>query len=66
MENVAREVLNVKMSSFLPEHKRNLSNEFRCFVNYPSQLSSCRGDETDDRKTERDEGTKQDRELESV
>lgn len=40
MENAARELLSVKMSSFLPEHKRNLSNEFRCFVNYPSQLLS--------------------------
>ncbi|TWW80414.1 EEF1A lysine methyltransferase 1 [Takifugu rubripes] len=41
MENVAEELLGVKKCSFLPEHKRNLSNEFRCFVNYPSQLLSC-------------------------
>uniref|UniRef100_H3DE02 EEF1A lysine methyltransferase 1 n=1 Tax=Tetraodon nigroviridis TaxID=99883 RepID=H3DE02_TETNG len=41
MADDARELLSVKMSSFLPEHKRNLSNDFRCFVNYPSQLTSC-------------------------
>lgn len=41
MEKVARELLSVEMSSFSPEHKRNLSNEFRCFVNYPSQLMYC-------------------------
>lgn len=40
MENVATELLSVKRTSFLPEHKRNLSNDFRCFVNYPSQLLS--------------------------
>ncbi|TKS67708.1 EEF1A lysine methyltransferase 1 [Collichthys lucidus] len=41
MENHARDLLDVKMSSFLPKHNRQLSNEFRCFVNYPSRLSSC-------------------------
>lgn len=41
MENVARELLGVQMCSFLPKHRRNLSNEFRCFVNYPSRLLSC-------------------------
>lgn len=38
MENVAKELLDVKMCDFLPKHNRNLSNEFRCFVNYPSRL----------------------------
>lgn len=38
MENVAKDLLNVQMCSFLPKHNRNLSNEFRCFVNYPSRL----------------------------
>ncbi|MEQ2218778.1 hypothetical protein XENOCAPTIV_007975 [Xenoophorus captivus] len=38
MENVAKELLDVKMCSFLPKHNRNLSNEFRCFINYPSSL----------------------------
>ncbi|XP_074551006.1 EEF1A lysine methyltransferase 1 [Halichoeres trimaculatus] len=41
MEKVAKELLDVKMCSFLPKHNRNLSNEFRCFVNYPSRLLSC-------------------------
>lgn len=40
MENVAKKLLGVKMCSFLPKHDRNLSNEFRCFVNYPSRLLS--------------------------
>ncbi|XP_062258546.1 EEF1A lysine methyltransferase 1 isoform X2 [Platichthys flesus] len=38
MENLAKELLGVKKCSFLPQHNRNLSNEFRCFVNYPSLL----------------------------
>uniref|UniRef100_A0A3P9HUK0 EEF1A lysine methyltransferase 1 n=1 Tax=Oryzias latipes TaxID=8090 RepID=A0A3P9HUK0_ORYLA len=38
MENLAKELLDVKMCSFEPRHNRNLSNEFRCFVNYPSSL----------------------------
>ncbi|XP_053734015.1 EEF1A lysine methyltransferase 1 isoform X1 [Synchiropus splendidus] len=41
MENLAKELLDLKMCSFLPQHSRNLSNEFRCFVNYPSRLLSC-------------------------
>ncbi|XP_013883947.1 EEF1A lysine methyltransferase 1 isoform X2 [Austrofundulus limnaeus] len=41
MENLAKELLDVKMCSFVPKHNRNLSNEFRCFVNYPSRLLSC-------------------------
>ncbi|CAJ1079068.1 EEF1A lysine methyltransferase 1 isoform X2 [Xyrichtys novacula] len=41
MESVAKEHLDVQMCSFLPKHNRNLSNEFRCFVNYPSHLLSC-------------------------
>ncbi|KAL3055994.1 EEF1A lysine methyltransferase 1 [Trematomus bernacchii] len=40
MEKVAKELLDVKMCSFLPKHNKNLSNEFRCFVNYPSRLLS--------------------------
>ncbi|XP_015234380.1 PREDICTED: protein-lysine N-methyltransferase N6AMT2 [Cyprinodon variegatus] len=40
MEGVAKELLGVKMCSFLPKHNRNLSNEFRCFINYPSRLLS--------------------------
>uniref|UniRef100_A0A672IU73 EEF1A lysine methyltransferase 1 n=1 Tax=Salarias fasciatus TaxID=181472 RepID=A0A672IU73_SALFA len=39
MEKLAGELLGVTMCSFLPKHNRNLSNEFRCFVNYPSRLS---------------------------
>lgn len=44
MENLARDLLDLKMCSFLPKHKRNLSNEFRCFVNYPSRLLSSWAD----------------------
>lgn len=40
MENLAKDLLDLKMCSFLPKHKRNLSNEFRCFVNYQSRLLS--------------------------
>ncbi|XP_024919596.1 EEF1A lysine methyltransferase 1 isoform X2 [Cynoglossus semilaevis] len=38
MENLAKELLDVRKCSFHPKHNRNLSNEFRCFVNYPSKL----------------------------
>ncbi|KAM9804761.1 EEF1A lysine methyltransferase 1 [Neosynchiropus ocellatus] len=41
MENLAKELLDLKMCGFLPQHSRNLSNEFRCFVNYPSRLLPC-------------------------
>ncbi|KAM3607066.1 uncharacterized protein V6R79_001448 [Siganus canaliculatus] len=41
MEKHAKELLGLKMCDFLPKHNRNLSNEFRCFVNYPSRLLSC-------------------------
>lgn len=40
MEDLAKDLLDVKMCGFKPKHKRNLSNEFRCFVNYPSRLLS--------------------------
>ncbi|XP_054472020.1 EEF1A lysine methyltransferase 1 [Anoplopoma fimbria] len=40
MEKLAGELLDVRMCSFLPKHNRNLSNDFRCFVNYPSRLLS--------------------------
>ncbi|XP_077473997.1 EEF1A lysine methyltransferase 1 [Stigmatopora argus] len=40
MENVAKQLLNVNVCHFLPQHRRNLSNDFRCFVNYPSPLLS--------------------------
>lgn len=45
MENLAKDLLDVNMCSFLPKHNRNLSNEFRCFVNYPSRLLSSWGAE---------------------
>lgn len=40
MENLAKDLLGLQMCKFLPKHNRNLSNEFRCFVNYPSGLLS--------------------------
>ncbi|XP_036964633.1 EEF1A lysine methyltransferase 1 [Acanthopagrus latus] len=41
MEDLAKNLLDAKMCDFLPKHNKNLSNEFRCFVNYPSRLLSC-------------------------
>ncbi|XP_035532278.1 EEF1A lysine methyltransferase 1 [Morone saxatilis] len=41
MEKIAKDLLDVRRCSFLPKHNRQLSNEFRCFVNYPSRLLSC-------------------------
>ena len=38
MEDVARRVLDVIPTSFVPQHTSNLANEFRCFVNYRSDL----------------------------
>ncbi|XP_072332933.1 EEF1A lysine methyltransferase 1 [Scyliorhinus torazame] len=38
MEDLAAKLLSVKMSKFLPEHNRNLANEFRCYMNYESRL----------------------------
>uniref|UniRef100_A0A8C2ZQY9 EEF1A lysine methyltransferase 1 n=2 Tax=Cyclopterus lumpus TaxID=8103 RepID=A0A8C2ZQY9_CYCLU len=38
MEKLAKDLLDVRMCDFLPKHNRNLSNDFRCFVNYPSRL----------------------------
>ncbi|KAL4609142.1 N(6)-adenine-specific DNA methyltransferase 2-like [Arapaima gigas] len=38
MEQHAEKLLGVKMCSFLPKHNRNLANEFRCYVNYPTAL----------------------------
>ncbi|XP_061924441.1 EEF1A lysine methyltransferase 1 [Entelurus aequoreus] len=41
MENLAKQLLDVNVCNFLPRHNKNLSNEFRCFVNYPSCLLAC-------------------------
>jgi len=38
MEKLAGALLGVQVCGFLPQHNRNLSNDFRCFVNYPSRL----------------------------
>nr|XP_040045412.1 EEF1A lysine methyltransferase 1-like [Gasterosteus aculeatus aculeatus] len=40
MEEPARRLLGVSTCRFLPTHRRNLSNDFRCFANYSSQLLS--------------------------
>ncbi|XP_008822550.1 exportin-4 isoform X6 [Nannospalax galili] len=40
MEEQAAQLLGVKMCKFIPEHTRNLANEFRCYVNYDSGLDS--------------------------
>ncbi|XP_078078246.1 EEF1A lysine methyltransferase 1 isoform X3 [Mustelus asterias] len=38
MEDLAAKLLSVKMCKFLPEHNRNLANEFRCYINYESRM----------------------------
>ncbi|XP_008066177.1 EEF1A lysine methyltransferase 1 [Carlito syrichta] len=38
MEEQATRLLGVKMCKFIPEHTRNLANEFRCYVNYDAGL----------------------------
>ncbi|XP_056145303.1 EEF1A lysine methyltransferase 1 [Lampris incognitus] len=41
MEKHAKDLLDLKMCNFLPQHNKSLGNDFRCFVNYPSLLLSC-------------------------
>ncbi|ELW47574.1 EEF1A lysine methyltransferase 1 [Tupaia chinensis] len=41
MEEQAATLLGVKMCKFIPQHTRNLANEFRCYVNYDSGLDSA-------------------------
>nr|XP_004670586.2 EEF1A lysine methyltransferase 1 isoform X1 [Jaculus jaculus]XP_045010666.1 EEF1A lysine methyltransferase 1 isoform X1 [Jaculus jaculus]XP_045010667.1 EEF1A lysine methyltransferase 1 isoform X1 [Jaculus jaculus] len=38
MGEVAAQLLGVKVCKFIPEHARNLANEFCCYVNYDSGL----------------------------
>lgn len=38
MQSSAKELLEVDLCGFLPQHHRNLSNDFRCYTNYPSTL----------------------------
>ncbi|XP_045149974.1 EEF1A lysine methyltransferase 1 isoform X2 [Echinops telfairi] len=38
MEEAAATLLGVKRCKFIPQHTRNLANEFRCYVNYDSGL----------------------------
>ncbi|EDM14351.1 similar to RIKEN cDNA 2510005D08 (predicted), isoform CRA_a [Rattus norvegicus] len=38
MEEQAAQLLGVKVCKFIPEHSRNLANEFRCYTNYDSGL----------------------------
>ncbi|XP_012497188.1 PREDICTED: protein-lysine N-methyltransferase N6AMT2 [Propithecus coquereli] len=38
MEELAAELLGVKMCKFIPKHTRNLANAFCCYVNYESGL----------------------------
>lgn len=38
MEDVAKQLLDVVPTSFVPKHSNNLANEFRCFINYCSDL----------------------------
>uniref|UniRef100_A0A8C6UMH5 EEF1A lysine methyltransferase 1 n=1 Tax=Neogobius melanostomus TaxID=47308 RepID=A0A8C6UMH5_9GOBI len=48
MQSSAKELLEVNICGFLPQHQRNLSNDFRCYTNYPSAL---RDKETGQRDT---------------
>ncbi|KAG7265291.1 hypothetical protein CRUP_032444 [Coryphaenoides rupestris] len=41
MEKHARDLLGLRRCDFLPRHKKNLANEFRCFASYTSRLLSC-------------------------
>ena len=38
MEDVAKQVLDVTPCNFVPKHANNLANEFRCYLNYKSDL----------------------------
>ncbi|CAL1581655.1 unnamed protein product [Knipowitschia caucasica] len=38
MKSAAKELLNLDMCSFRPQHHRNLSNDFCCYSNYTSGL----------------------------
>ncbi|XP_020023248.1 EEF1A lysine methyltransferase 1 isoform X2 [Castor canadensis] len=38
MEEQAAQLLGVRVCRFIPEHTRNLANEFRCYANYDSGL----------------------------
>ncbi|CAH1229108.1 EEF1AKMT1 [Branchiostoma lanceolatum] len=39
MEDLASRLLGVEPCTFIPQHTRNLGNEFRCYVNYKTGLS---------------------------
>ncbi len=34
MEELAGRLLSLKVCEFVPRHRNNLANEFRCFANY--------------------------------
>ena len=38
MEDVAKKVLDVVPTKFVPKHSSNLANEFRCYINYQNDL----------------------------
>lgn len=38
MQSSAKELLDVDLCDFLPQHQNNLSNDFRCYTNYKSTL----------------------------
>ncbi|XP_030056149.1 EEF1A lysine methyltransferase 1 isoform X2 [Microcaecilia unicolor] len=40
MEDRVAKFLGLKMCKFIPKHARNLSNEFRCYVNYKCGLDT--------------------------
>ncbi|XP_030642971.1 EEF1A lysine methyltransferase 1 [Chanos chanos] len=40
MEEHAKKLMGLKICSYIPKHNNNLANEFRCYVNYDSQLLS--------------------------
>ena len=34
MEDMAKRLLNLNKCNFVPGHRNNLANEFRCYTNY--------------------------------
>ncbi|KAM3933054.1 EEF1A lysine methyltransferase 1 [Leptodactylus fuscus] len=41
MEDLATQILGLKMCKFIPKHNRSLANEFRCFANYEIGLDAA-------------------------
>lgn len=40
MEEHTAKLMGLKICRYLPKHNHNLANEFRCYINYESDLLS--------------------------